>query len=98
MSNGADNPIAKLHPKRCGDDRIVTGRVGSTEFTWQVKTAGGDPVPDAFDFPDKVDVAVSTQIDSIDILIQGLIGVSTATATGCELTANFQPYTSGPIW
>ena len=82
LSNGATTRLRILTSRFPGASVIVLVRIGTVDATFEVRNAGGDSVPDPFDFIDQTGVATGVQVISNSLTLSGLIGDTTAQATG----------------
>jgi hypothetical protein len=55
-----------------GTATVATLTVGTANVDWSVTTSGPDNTPDAFDFTDQTDVALSTLVESDKVLVEGM--------------------------
>lgn len=92
LSNGATTRLRILTSPLAGASVIVLVRIGSVDATFEVRNAGGDAVPDPFDFIDQTGVATGVQVISNTVTLSGLIGDTTVQATGCELIGDISPF------
>ncbi len=97
LSNGDTTRLRVLTGRQAGASYIVSVRIGSTDTTWEVRSAGGDSIPDAFDFSDQTGVATGTEVTSNGVTLGGLIGDATASVTGCELSVNFNAFSGSSV-
>jgi hypothetical protein len=92
LSNGDTTRLRILTSRFAGASVIVLVRIGTVDATFEVRNAGGDSVPDPFDFIDQTGVATGVQVISNSLTLSGLIGDTTAQATGCELVGNINVF------
>jgi hypothetical protein len=97
LSNGATTRLRVLTSRFPGASQIVLVRIGTVNATFEVRNAGGDSVPDPFDFIDQTGVATGIQVTSNALTLSGLIGDTTASATGCELIVLASGTVSGRV-
>jgi hypothetical protein len=94
LSPGATTRLRVLTSRSAGASETARVRIGTVDATFEVRNAGGDPVPDAFDFVDQTGVALGVQVFSNDVTLRGLVGDTAAAATGCEISTDFSSFST----
>lgn len=97
LSNGATTRLRFGTYRAAGSTGTMRMRIGTGEATFQVRTTGGDPTPDIFQFQDVTGVATGSQVTSDPITLAGIIGDSTASVSGCLMSVSGGPFESSTV-
>lgn len=96
VRNGQAVQLRLFSPFGPGDLYTVTVTIGGVRDTLRVRGAGGDLTADPFNFVDQTNVAAGTQVVSNVVAISGIVGSVDVTVTTCELSVNFNDFSSAP--